>query len=200
MLYFWTPTCTPCTLLPHYSFWRVFRGTLKIVLSLMNCGKWLCFQNTYSKYNYTFVKALDPVEKENRKKMVALIWVQFFRVKLTLVSFAAPPSCKKKHSRVLFGSSPLSLWFHPILSRFCSHQSPKNLWVLLGFDSPDWELVKMSSIRRRVMSGDCQALPYLPRKRERETHSILKLKGRSSTNTASTSAGSQMLTFCMKTH
>ena len=129
----------------------------------MNCGKWLCFQNTYSKYNYTFVKALDPVEKENRKKMVALIWVQFFRVKLTLVSFAAPPSCKKKHSRVLFGSSPLSLWFHPILSRFCSHQSPKNLWVLLGFDSPDWELVKMSSIRRRVMSGDCQALPYLPR-------------------------------------
>ena len=80
------------------------------------------------------------------------------------MSFAAPPSCKKKHSRVLFGSSPLSLWFHPILSRFCSHQSPKNLWVLLGFDSPDWELVKMSSIRRRVMYGDCQALPYLPRR------------------------------------
>ena len=34
----------------------------------MNCSNWLCFQNTYSKYNYTFGKALDPVEEENRKK------------------------------------------------------------------------------------------------------------------------------------
>ena len=62
-------------------------------------------------------------------------WSYWFGTVFSCEINPAPPSTSSSTtllSRVLFGPSPLSLWFHPILllSRFCSHQSPKNL---LGF-------------------------------------------------------------------
>ena len=83
------------------------------------------------KVRYTTVKTLILCRMAVKQER----WSYWFGTVFSCEINPAPPSTSSSTtllSRVLFGPSPLSLWFHPILllSRFCSHQSPKNL---LGF-------------------------------------------------------------------